>query len=86
MHYLELGEEWPDITADSLWETPLTRPGNTPLMSGQERVGGGKQAVAERQQHQHQQKEESRTVREREKKEKQRQLEEQRRKEEEEER
>ena len=92
---VESGEEWPDITADSLWETPLTRPpGTIALKGGQEkgverRRGGGErgQAALERQQQQEQrQREEDKAVREREREEQQRQLEEQRRKKEEEER
>ena len=98
MYCVESGEEWPDITADSLWETPSTRPpGNIALKSGQEKEverkgrdgggrGGGGQVALERQQQQEQrQREEDKAVREREREEQQRQLEEQRRKKEEEE-
>ena len=100
MYCVESGEEWPDITADSLWETPSTRPpGNIALKSGQEKEverkgrdgggrggGGGGQVALERQQQQEQrQREEDKALREREREEQQRQLEEQRRKKEEEE-
>ena len=70
MYCVESGEEWPDITADSLWETPSTRPpGNIALKSGQEKEvhverkgrdgggrggGGGGQVALERQQQQEQ--------------------------------
>ena len=94
---VESGEEWPDITADNLWETPLTRPpGTIALKGGQEKGverrrgggerGGGQAALEKQQQQEQRQREEDKAVREREREEQQRQLEEQRRKKEEEER